>query len=41
MTHWDSVDQPNCQYNQDDKYDGPNDVPLIMLPDDVLETLER
>ena len=40
-THWSSVDEDDQEDHQQDNDHAPNDVPLVVLPDDVFEGLQR
>ncbi len=40
-THRSGVDKDHEQNDEDDENNGSDDVPLVELPDDVLEGLER
>ena len=39
MTHGGGVDEDDNDYHQQEDDDTPNDVPLVVAPDDVLEGL--
>ena len=39
MTHGGGVDEDDNDYHQQEDDDAPNDVPLVVAPDDVLEGL--
>ena len=39
MTHGGGVDEDDNDYHQQEDDNAPNDVPLVVAPDDVLEGL--
>ena len=41
MAHWSGVDKDDQEHHQQNDDHAPNEMPLVVLPDDVFEGLER